>query len=91
MTGGKPLQVERGRGDIEEEIGSKLEWRENPTRKQKHIRLFLHDADPEDRGDWNRQHGWLCEQLKTFHKVFSPRVKVLEASDYLPEEDEDAE
>ena len=79
--------LKRDEIDIQGEIGSELEWRENPGRKEKHIRLF-YDADPEDRQDWNRQHEWLCEQLETFHRIFSPRVEVLDASDYLPEEDE---
>ena len=59
--------------------------------KQSYISLSLHETDLEDRQDWNRQHEWLCEQLETFHRVFSPRVKTLDASDYIPEEDETAE
>ena len=80
--------LKRDEEDIEEEIGSELEWRENPARKEKHIRLFLEGADPEDRQDWDRQHEWLCEQLENFYRVFSPRVETLDASDYVPEEDE---
>ena len=49
--------------------------------------LSLYETDLEDRQDWNRQHQWLCDNLEAFHKVFSPRVKVLDASDYVPEED----
>ena len=80
--------LEGDRVDIEEEIGSELEWRENPGRREKHIRLFLYDADPEDRQDWNRQHQWLCEKLEAFYNAFSERVQTLDASDYVPEEDE---
>ena len=80
--------LEGDRADIEEEIGAELEWEETDERKQNYISLSLDDADPGDRQDWNRQHQWLCEQLETFHKVFSPRVKALDASDYLPEENE---
>ena len=77
--------------DIEEEIGAELEWEERPGRKQSYISLSLEDTDLEERQDWNRQHQWLCEQLETFHKIFSPRVKGLDASDYLPEADKTAE
>ena len=75
--------------DIKKEIGAELEW--NPGRKEKHISLSLYDTDPEDRQDWDRQHQWLCEQLEIFHRVFSPRVKALDASDYAPEEEDTAE
>ena len=87
---GKPhfYLLEGDKVDIEEDIGAELEWDEKQGRKQNYISLSLDDTNPEDRQDWNRQHQWLCEQLETFHKVFSPRVKELDASDYLPEEDE---
>ena len=81
----------RDKEDIEREIGIELEWEEKSGLQHKHIRFSLYDTDYEDRSDWNRQHQWLCEQLEIFHKVFSPRVKVLDASDYVPEKDERAE
>ena len=88
LTGedGKPhfYLLGQDRIDIEEEIGAELEWG-NPGRKEKHISLSLYDTDPGDRQDWNRQHQWLCDKLEVFHKVFSPRVKTLDASDYVPE------
>ena len=83
--------LERDKVGIEKEIGAELEWRENPGRKEKHIIHSLEEIDLDDRENWIRQHQWLCEQLETFHKVFSPRVKALDASDYVPEEDETAE
>ena len=80
--------LERDKVNIEKEIGAELEWEEKPGLRDKHIKLALSDTDPKDRQDWNRQHRWLCDKLETFHKVFSPRVKTLDASDYVPEEDE---
>ena len=87
---GKPhfYLLGQDRVDIEEEIGAKLEWEERPGRKQSYVSLSQEEIDLEDRGDWNRQHQWLCDNLEAFHKVFSPRVKALDASEYLPEEDE---
>ena len=80
--------LERDKVDIEEEIGAELEWEERPGRKQSYISLSQEEIDLEDRGDWDSQHQWLCKKLEIFHKVFSPRVKELDASDYVPEEDE---
>ena len=80
--------LKRDKVDIEKEIGDELEWDQKHGRKRDYINLSLDETDLKDRGDWNRQHQWLCEQLEIFHKVFSPRVKTLDASDYRPEEDE---
>ena len=80
--------MEKDKVDIKEEIGAELEWEERPGRKQSYISLSQEEIDLEDRGDWDRQHKWLCEQLEIFHRVFSPRVKGLDASDYVPEEED---
>ena len=80
--------LKREKADIEKEIGLELEWDIDHKRKQNYIRFFLYNTDPEDRGDWDRQHRWLCDQLETFYKVFSRRVKELNANDYRPEENE---
>ena len=83
--------LERDKVDIEEDIGAELEWDEKHGRKRDYINLSLEEIDLADRQDWDRQHQWLCEQLEIFHKVFSPRVKGLDAGDYIAEEDETAE
>ena len=81
--------LKQDRVAIKKEIGAELEWEENREDSvERYISLYQRGVDLEDRSDWNRQHQWLCEQLETFHKVFSPRVKTLDANDYLPEEDE---
>ena len=61
--------------EIEKGMDVKLEWQENP--KQNYIRLYLPNTDLEDRGDWNRQHKWLCDNLKRFYSVFKPRIQAL--------------
>ena len=53
--------LERDKVDIEEEIGTELEWDEKHERQQNYIRFFLYETDPENRQDWDRQHRWLCE------------------------------
>ena len=83
--------LKKDKVDIEREIGAKLEWDEKDDLKRSEINLSQDKIDLEDRSDWGQQHQWLCDKLETFHKIFSPRVKGLDASDYLPEEDETAE
>lgn len=80
--------LERDKVDIGEEIGVELDWDEKYDWKRSQISFSLHETDLEDREDWNRQYQWLCEQLEIFHKAFSPRVKVLDVGDDVPEEDE---
>jgi len=80
--------LEKSKADIEKEFGAELEWEEKPGFKEKHIRLLLYNTAIKDRQDWDRQHRWLYEQLETFYKVFSRRVKELDANDYRPEENE---
>jgi len=68
---------------VEEEVGVNLEWRENP--KQNRI-ILTTEMDPKDKSKWPEQHTWLLEKLELFHRVFSPRVKSLDASDYQANE-----
>ena len=81
--------LKKDRVEIEKQIGAELVWRENPV--EHYISLYQRGVDLENRQDWDRQHRWLCEQLETFHRVFSRRVKVLDASDYVPDGNETAE
>ena len=68
-------RLKKSKKEIESAIGVELEWEENP--KQNYIRLYLRNIDLTEQRDWGRQHKWLCEQLETFYRVFSERVKAL--------------
>jgi len=65
------------RSAIEKAIDAKLEWNEKPNKKESDIQLILSDRDPRKRGDWNRQHQWLCDKLELFYEVFKPRIDAL--------------
>lgn len=62
---------------IQSELGYPLEWEDMPEGKDCRIAVYLDDADPENREDWDRQHRWLAERLNDLHRVFSARVKAL--------------
>ena len=68
-------RLKMSKTEIESEIGAELEWQENP--KQNYIRLYLRNIDLTNQRDWGKQHRWLCEQLETFYRVFSERIKAL--------------
>jgi hypothetical protein len=78
---------------IEEEFGEKLDWRELPGKVGSQVALVLKPADPSDRKDWRRQHGWLRDRLERFHAVFRPRVKQLDPTAWLagPEDNIESE
>lgn len=63
--------------DIEGELGFPLNWEELPERRDCRIAAYLDEADPEQRADWLRQHGWLADHLNHMHRVFSSRVMTL--------------
>jgi hypothetical protein len=64
---------------------------ENPGKKQSRIVLTKNDADPANRNDWPNQHEWIANYLEAFHRVFSNRVKNLNADDWQPDEINSAE
>ncbi len=75
----------KDRASIEAELGMNMEWLELPARKESHVVLRQSNTDPSHREDWLEQHVWLQDKLEAFHKVFSPRVRVLDAAAYNPE------
>jgi hypothetical protein len=81
--------LEEYKSTVEEQIGTELEWRELPNKKESRVYLRLHNADPTDKQKWNDQQKWLIENLEAFHKAFAPLIKNLDASKYDPEEDTD--
>lgn len=73
---------------MENEIGHRLDWPEDSNSIRKRITLARPNSDPERRDQWDMQHQWLQEKLETFHRVFGPRVKRLDAAEYLSDEGE---
>jgi len=73
------------RAEIEAELGEKLHWHKLLDKKESQIGVNNPHFDPADRSTWPQQHVWLREKLEALHRVFAPRVKALDASDYIPE------
>lgn len=62
------------KNDIEEEIGSSLEWDPNPENRDKVIAL-VRDADLNNRGKWEEYLTWMVETVIRFRETFSPRIR----------------
>lgn len=63
----------------EQELGYPLEWEELPARRDSRMSVRLGEVDPRNQGDWPRQHDWLTTKLNDMHRVFSMRVRSLDA------------
>lgn len=79
--------LEKEKAAIEQEVACPLEWEELPGRKEKRIAVRRYNVNPTDRNDWPSQHVWLAEKLGAFYKAFTPRVKELDASEYVSPDD----
>ena len=77
------------RETIESELGFRLEWEERPHRRDCRIAVYLQGLDPENEGDWPRQHQWLATKLSDFDRVFSSRIRLLDASDWRADDEAD--
>lgn len=74
---------------IETEIGTELEWDFKKDREFNFIYRYRPDSDPFDRSSWTDQFEWLLQNLELFHSVFSPRVQIMDTTDYFMSEVQD--
>lgn len=69
------------KAQIENEIGSPLEWQELQDKTESRILLRRFGVDPENRRQWQEQHDWLAEKLERFQRAFSLRVEALHSDE----------
>lgn len=76
--------------EIEREFAEPLEWDKGSQHKGPGIFLRKTNTDLTDETDWPNQHEWLASKLELFDKVFGPRIKALNATnwEFLKAEDE---
>ncbi len=77
--------LHRQKADIERELGCELVWDEMPGGIESRVAQVLDDADLNHEDDWPRQHDWLAGRLNAFHRVFTPRVRILDARAWPPQ------
>ncbi|BBN96996.1 hypothetical protein DEIGR_320142 [Deinococcus grandis] len=64
--------------EIEAALGFPMMWTENLGKKQSQVELRLEVPDVRDDTTWGEQHAWFLKHLQALHRVFSPRIKVLQ-------------
>ena len=79
--------LRKDRDEIEQELGRTIEWSNKPNQKQCSIgRSSRDNCDLMNRDNWPDYLNWMCEELENLYRVFAPRIKNLDASDYIPDE-----
>lgn len=73
--------LETQKREIEGEVGHSLFWHNPPEKRSSRI-YTRRSADFFNRNDWPSQHEWLRENVEKFYKVFGPRIKQLDVSDF---------
>jgi len=73
--------LERDKVEITAQSPIPLDWEDLPGKKGARISIKQTDTDPTDRATWNRQHGWLINNLNTLYGLFHDRVKALDLDD----------
>lgn len=71
------------REQIEGQLGHALEWMELPHRAACRIVYYLNDVDPSDQNRWPKYRRWIINNLENFHRVFRPRIRELEADNFI--------
>ena len=80
--------LHREKSQIEQELGYPLVWDLKFNRQRQRIAIY-DNADTSDKADWPRQHEWLAMRLNELHRVFSNRVRALDADDWRPVDNAD--
>lgn len=70
--------LESNQVEITKEFGSSLNWDDMMGRKSSRVAFYRDDVDMADRSTWADQFRWYAEQIKSFRRVFTPRLRTLE-------------
>lgn len=66
------------RDEIEQIVGSPLDWQEMPGRHSCRIATWRPDCDPTDESRWPEYVGWMTKTILRMESAFRPRVGMLE-------------
>ena len=75
--------------EIHNEFGETLEWHELPENERSRISLSKADTDPLDENNWPQQYKWFTAKLERFDHVFRPRIRSLNAEDWIPDSEDE--
>jgi hypothetical protein len=76
--------LQESKCEIERDLGYPLTWEERPDNKYAFIRVSI-EIDLNNQATWPDIHQWMLKEMEAFRRVFGPRVKGLNDSDWRPE------
>ena len=76
------------RDGIETELGFALDWEEKPENQKCSIRVHK-EVDLHNRTEWEAHCGWMLDKLEAMRRVFRPRIKDLDDSNWRPNKDDE--
>ncbi len=80
--------LEQDKAAIEKEINSTLLWAELPGRKGCRISIQRPGSDPMEKSRWPEYMEWMRDYLERFNTAFRPRIRALDASNWIKSEEE---
>ena len=83
--------LEEQKEEIHNDFGETLEWNELQGSQSFRISLYKEDTPPLDENNWIHQYKWFTAKLERFNQVFRPRIRVLNAADWVSESENDDE
>jgi hypothetical protein len=76
----------KNKTQIEQEFEETIEWMEKPNSIRSILQVSK-SADPSNIADRETQFKWCHEKLEKFYRVFEPRIRGLDASEYTMDEE----
>ena len=83
--------LDNEKAEIEQQIGQALEWREQLGRNESRITLHRLNSDVATKAQWEEYFVWMADTLEKFSRVFRSRIQNLDADDYVPAGQSDAD
>jgi len=76
------------KAEIEKALSFPLEWQEKPRKKSCTLIYQRRNTDLKNEAEWPDQHAWLLQSLEKIHQILSPKIKALDAADYVDGEND---
>ncbi len=73
-------ELREDKKEIEEELGTNLEWRELPDKKESRIIQYI-SGDLSNEKKWPELFEWLKERIESFHRTFLNRIQNLDSEE----------
>ncbi len=80
--------LERQKDEIEQNLGFSMDWEYLPDRKGCRIVHYRPSVDPLDESRWDDIRIWMKDRLERLDKALRPRIRNLNAEDFVPEIEE---